>query len=59
MSYIDWLIIGNKVELMLFNVMFIMLSIVLLWVVLDFIENNMVVVFVIMVYIIYNGIYNV
>lgn len=44
---------------LLFNVMFLVLSIVLLWVVLDFIENNMVVVFVLMVYIIYNGIYNV
>lgn len=59
MSYTDWLITGNKVELMLLNVTLITLSIVSLWVVLDFIENNMVVAFVTMVYIIYNGIYNV
>lgn len=59
MSYTDWLNTGNKVELMLLNVTLLTLSIVLLWVVLDFIENNMVVAFVTMVYIIYNGIYNV
>lgn len=59
MSYTDWLITGNKVELMLLNVTLLTLSIVSLWVVLDFIENNMVVAFVSMVYIIYNGIYNV
>lgn len=59
MSYTDWLNTGNKVELMLLNVTLLTLSIVSLWVVLDFIENNMVVAFVTMVYIIYNGIYNV
>lgn len=59
MSYTDWLNTGNKVELMLLNVTLLTLSIVSLWVVLDFIENNMVVAFVSMVYIIYNGIYNV
>lgn len=59
MSYTVWLNTGNKVELMLLNVTLLTLSIVSLWVVLDFIENNMVVAFVTMVYIIYNGIYNV
>lgn len=59
MSYTVWLNTGNKVELMLLNVTLLTLSIVSLWVVLDFIENNMVVAFVSMVYIIYHGIYNV